>query len=49
MANLQKENELTEREIDHQTSLKGTFVSVMLLGLFIILAWSGVWMLYLSR
>ncbi|HLR66283.1 subunit I/II of b(o/a)3-type cytochrome C oxidase [Virgibacillus alimentarius] len=34
---------------EDKTSLKGTFVSVMLLGGFIILSWLGVWGLYISR
>ncbi|WP_241158477.1 cytochrome c oxidase subunit 2A [Cohnella candidum] len=30
-------------------SLKGTFVSVMLLGAFILVAWIGVFALYMAR
>jgi len=36
-------------ETEDKNSLKGTFVSVMLLGGFIILSWFGVWMLFISR
>lgn len=32
-----------------EPSLKGTFVSVMLLGAFILLSWIGVFVLYLVR
>lgn len=32
-----------------ETSLKGTFVSVMLLGAFIVISWIGVYMLFLNR
>lgn len=31
------------------TSLKGTFISVMLLGLFLIISWFGIYGLFLSR
>lgn len=34
---------------EEKSSLKGTFVSVMTLGLFIIISWAGVWVLYLTR
>jgi hypothetical protein len=30
-------------------SLKGTFVSVMLVGAFILLSWLGVWSLFIGR
>lgn len=30
-------------------SLKGTFISVMLLGIFLIISWFGVFGLFLSR
>lgn len=32
-----------------ENSLKGTFISVMLIGGFIIVTWAGVWGLFLSR
>lgn len=32
-----------------EPSLKGTFVSVMLLGAFILVAWIGVFALYMAR
>lgn len=38
----------TETKED-ESSLKGSLVSVMILGVFIILSWAGVWMLFLSR
>ncbi|MFC7371346.1 cytochrome c oxidase subunit 2A [Fictibacillus iocasae] len=38
----------TKKETKEQ-ELKGTLFSVMLLGLFIILSWSAVYALYLSR
>lgn len=47
MDNLQLEQEDTEKQ--EENTFKGTFVSVMLLGGFIILSWLGVWMLYLLR
>lgn len=43
---------VTEELIDkheEDKNLKGTFVSVMLLGGFIVLSWVGVWILYLIR
>lgn len=30
-------------------SLKGTFISVMLLGIFLIISWFGIYALFLSR
>lgn len=32
-----------------ETSLAGTFVSVLILAAFMLLAWSGVFLLFLSR
>ncbi|GAB7055044.1 cytochrome c oxidase subunit 2A [Paenibacillus naphthalenovorans] len=32
-----------------EESLKGTFVSVMLLGLFLVLSWVGVFLLFMAR
>lgn len=50
MPNPQVEHKLTEkRKLDEKSQLKGTFVSVMILGALIIVCWVGVWMLYLSR
>lgn len=36
-------------EKQETNDLKGTFISVMLLGGFIIITWIGVWALFLSR
>ncbi|MGM8365384.1 cytochrome c oxidase subunit 2A [Virgibacillus sp. W0181] len=36
-------------EDSKEHSFKGTFVSVMLLGGFLIVSWIGVWALFLSR
>lgn len=36
-------------EKEEENELKGTFISVMLLGGFIIATWVGVWALFLSR
>lgn len=36
-------------EKEATNDLKGTFISVMLLGGFIIITWIGVWALFLSR
>ena len=38
-----------KEEEKEETSFKGTFASVMLLGGFLILSWLGVWLLFLSR
>jgi len=38
-----------KEETKEEESYKGTFVSVMLLGGFLILSWIGVWLLFLSR
>lgn len=32
-----------------ESSLKGTFVSVMIIGLFIVVSWFGVWYLFMVR
>lgn len=45
--------ELQEQTTHHQEekepSLKGTLVSVVILGLFLIVSWFGVWSLYMVR
>lgn len=41
--------ELIDKHEHENEDLKGTFVSVMLLGGFIVLSWVGVWILYLIR
>lgn len=38
-----------EHETEKEITLKGTFLSVMLLGIFIIISWTGAWLLFLSR
>lgn len=40
---------LLNEKAEEKNVLKGTFVSVMTLGIFIIASWLGVWILYLSR
>lgn len=45
--NSSRKVEVEERKAEE--NLKGTFISVMLLGSFIIVAWLGVWLLFLSR
>lgn len=40
--------EQTTQETE-ESSLKGTLMAVMILGLFIIVSWFGVWALYMSR
>lgn len=40
---------LDKQKLDENSSLKGTFVSVMILGVLIIITWFGVWILYLWR
>ncbi|MEN1969392.1 cytochrome c oxidase subunit 2A [Lentibacillus sp. N15] len=50
MANHQLQQKSVEKlESKQNSSLKGTFASVMLLGAFIIVSWVGVWILFLSR
>jgi hypothetical protein len=36
-------------KLDDEKNLKGTFISVMLLGGFIVLSWVGIYFLYMSR
>ncbi|MUV39816.1 hypothetical protein JNUCC1_03700 [Lentibacillus sp. JNUCC-1] len=48
MGNAAKQKQVAE-EKQEEKSLKGSFVSVMILGVFLIVSWAGVWMLYLSR
>lgn len=35
--------------IDAEVSLKGTFIAVMLVGIFILISWFGLYALFLSR
>ncbi|MDW0112552.1 cytochrome c oxidase subunit 2A [Sporosarcina saromensis] len=34
---------------EHGMDLKGTFIAVMLLGIFILVSWFGIYALFLSR
>lgn len=34
---------------EKKSDLRGTFISVMILGVFLLGSWFGVWALYLSR
>ena len=45
----QKTFPTSKEELQHEPKLKGTLASVLFLGGFIIAAWAGVYMLYLSR
>ncbi|MDF2961249.1 MAG: Cytochrome c oxidase subunit IIa family [Paenibacillus sp.] len=38
-----------DKQPKHEESLKGTLVSVMLLGAFLILTWVGVFALFVAR
>jgi len=38
-----------EKGSEKEVSLKGTFISVMILGVFLLISWFGVWALYMSR
>jgi hypothetical protein len=40
---------MNQRQNREETSLKGTFASVMLVGAFIAVTWLGVYMLFLNR
>jgi hypothetical protein len=45
-----KEKDLRTATPQHQEpELKGTFASVMLLGLFLVLTWVGAYVLFISR
>lgn len=44
-----KDKEIKKDVTEEEHSLKGTFYSVMFLGVFIILSWAGVWWLFISR
>jgi len=45
---LDKKN-VEDQRVEAEPDFKGTFISVMLLGGFIIVTWVGVWLLFLSR
>lgn len=51
MVENQKNTEARNDNVTHQeeTSLKGSFVSVMLLGAFILLTWVAVFILFIER
>ncbi|WP_453995565.1 cytochrome c oxidase subunit 2A [Bacillus nitroreducens] len=50
MAKLETTKKIQKTKMeDEKTSLKGTFVSVMLLGVFLIVTWLGVYILFLDR
>ncbi|MET3695861.1 hypothetical protein SAMN05877753_102610 [Bacillus oleivorans] len=39
----------TNPEIEKEKNLKGTFISVLLVGGFIVLSWAGVFSLFINR
>ncbi|MGM8211578.1 cytochrome c oxidase subunit 2A [Virgibacillus sp. W0430] len=49
MEKLIKTDRSKEAHEKQETAFKGTFISVMILGLFLIVSWVGVWALFLSR
>ncbi|SES79586.1 hypothetical protein SAMN05216389_102208 [Oceanobacillus limi] len=50
MSNLHEKKQETKVKTEKESpSLKGTFISVMLLGLFLVLSWVGAFMLFISR
>lgn len=51
LANPQTQHHIDKKEVhkEKDNDFKGTFMSVMLLGGFLILSWVGVWILYLIR
>lgn len=48
MSQSQEKEKKQEKKMEEH-SLKGTFVSVMLLGAFLLASWLGVWVIYLIR
>lgn len=46
---MQQPKEKQHVESQKEVDLKGTLVSVGILGLFIIISWLGVWYLFISR
>lgn len=44
----QKPNQLSKSE-ESSIHFKGTFIAVMLLGVFILVSWFGIYALFLSR
>lgn len=49
MAQAPMEEHEKDVEKEEENEFKGTFIAVMLLGLFLIASWVGVWILYLIR
>ncbi|WP_269412395.1 cytochrome c oxidase subunit 2A [Lentibacillus daqui] len=49
MTNQLQQKKVEKLKTDENSSLKGTFTSVMLLGAFIIVSWIGVWIVFQSR
>lgn len=49
MSKLQVSEKVMKSHDPEESSFKGTFISVMLIGSFIIVTWVGVWSLFLSR
>lgn len=44
-----REPETEVKKDEEENEFKGTFMAVMLLGLFLIVSWVGVWILFLVR
>ncbi|HLR15138.1 MAG TPA: cytochrome c oxidase subunit 2A [Bacillota bacterium] len=44
-----REPETKGKKDEEENEFKGTFIAVMLLGLFLIASWVGVWILFLVR
>lgn len=42
----QKEQEV---DVHEDVDLRGTFVSVTIIGIFLLLSWLGVWYIFISR
>ncbi|MEG9297931.1 cytochrome c oxidase subunit 2A [Mangrovibacillus sp. Mu-81] len=42
-------NKKAHTKVEDQSSLKGTFTSVLLLGVFLVLSWIGVFILFINR
>jgi hypothetical protein len=45
----EEKGERKETKLTRETSLKGTFVSVMLLGAFLAVTWAAVFILFINR
>lgn len=44
-----REPETEGKDTEEENEYKGTFVAVMILGLFLVVSWVGVWILFLVR